>query len=219
MSLTVVTHTRGDRPEWLRRCCASVEQQLPAGAQHRVILCEAQDLADARWAALELDEFVAFVDDDDWVVNDSLSLCHQALLTTGAGLAFTGEQRVDVKGNPLHEVVHPSLRLSMLALHPRVAHHLAMIRTSSIDPVVRTWAEECGGGVEWMIRTSAAFATGAQYVPVTGYCWTQHPGSYSRTPQWEQAYARNQLTMSNHLFTLLKKDQAVPHYSLTVEQR
>src|SRR5512139_3105677 len=88
--LTAITFTAGDRPAWLRACCKSVEEQKFTGLQHAIIHCEfKRDWTRLRLEALQFDEFIAFVDDDDIVLENSLQLCLRAIKETGCGVVFT----------------------------------------------------------------------------------------------------------------------------------
>lgn len=173
--LTVVTHTRRDRPELLLRCMASVADALPTDAEHRVIECYA-DFAKARYDATKLfSEFVAFVDDDDYISKESLELCVQAIQHTGAGCAFTNEVVVDVTGNEL--LANRSRRMyGGVSMHPRTIHHVAVIRTALVDERVLALNSKFDMGICWFIKASAALRGGAVQVPIDGAYWTKHTG-------------------------------------------
>lgn len=175
MSLTVVTHTRGDRMEMLNRCKASVAAALPPGGKHVIVPCY-HDWAEARLAAMKLDEFVAFVDDDDTVHPDALRHCLAAIQEHNAGVACTNEATVRLDGSIIHEhrkvKVYPAVLLS-----PRTLHHLCLIRTECVGEQALEIHHKYGMGVDWFIKAGAAFTGGAVHVPMTGYYWTQHPNT------------------------------------------
>lgn len=218
--LTVVTHTRGDRPELLRQCCASVEEHLPAGAQHKVIkLDSGNDLytwASARLDSLLLDEVVAYVDDDDYLVNDSLRVAYEAMCATKAGLVFTGERMVDLHGKSMYDsdIVAPKFS-SSIACHPNVAHHLCLIRTDCVASQCWTHTRDYGPAIEWMIKGSAALSSGsAVFVPLIGYCWRQHPSSLSKSSFWRKPYTAELFNkVSTDLASMISKDKQFPMYT------
>lgn len=176
--LTVVTHTRFNRPDLLTRCQASVEAALPQGAVHEIIECQS-DWAQARYDGTQLSEFVAFVDDDDTIDSRSLKLCLEAIQKTGAGLAFTDELSVDLSGKELQE--HRGQRwYGAIGIHPRTVHHLCVLRRSSVDVKALALHEKFGMGADWFLKASAALTGGAIHVPIDGYFWTQHDGTMTK---------------------------------------
>lgn len=218
--LTVVTHTRGNRSEFLRQCCASVEASLPKGAQHLVIKLPAQDnlglFLKARLAALSLGDIVAFVDDDDYLVDDSLSVAYEAIVTYNAGLSFTGERLIDVEGNTLCESdVRGPKFTSMLACHPGMAHHLCLIRTSCVSLDCWRRTRDYGFALEWVMKSSAALSSsGAVFVPRVGYCWRQHKASLSKSSEWSSVY-RPELfsSVSKELRSMITIDKRIPNHA------
>jgi len=171
--LTVVTHTRNDRPELLKRSAASVELALGPEIKHRIIECT-DDWGKARLDATQLDEYVAFVDDDDTVEPGALELCLSVAKQTQAGIVVTDETLVDIEGKVIRRL--PSFKsYSGLCVHPRSAHHLCLIRRDAVDPRALDLHRRYGNlGADWAIKTSAALSKGGIYVPIFGYNWTQH---------------------------------------------
>jgi hypothetical protein len=217
--LTVVTHTRGDRPELLRQCCASVEAQLPPDAQHKVLKLNTKGtfsaLMRARLDALTLGDIVAFVDDDDYLLEGSLQLAYRAIIETNAGLSFTGERLVDALGKPLYDSdIRGPKFASMIACHPGVAHHLCLIRTSCVSLDCWTRFNDYGPALEWMLRGSAALSPlGAVFVPKLGYCWRQHPESLSKSSAWAEKYDPNLFALvSKELMSRVTVDKRIPNY-------
>jgi hypothetical protein len=186
MDLVVSTLTRGDRPRWLAQCCASVASELPRGAQHVVSRCPS-DFQGARWESAQWAEAIAFVDDDDMMVGNALDLCRKALEQTGAGVAFTFEQRIDANGAPMSCDTR-SRTTHDVAMHPRMLHHLAVVRRSCLHPVILEHAQRIGIGIDWLIRAYAALKHGAVQVPVIGYLWRQHDQATSASAGWSAAY-------------------------------
>lgn len=177
--LTVVTHTRNDRSLLLSRAAASVEAGLVSGIKHRIIECT-DEWGAARLAATQLDEYVAFVDDDDTVEPNALALCLHVAQQTGAGIIVTDETQVDLEGKVLRQV-QGKKTYSGMCVHPRVAHHLCLIRADAVDPRALDLHRKYGNvGVDWAIKTSAAIRGGGVYVPIFGYNWTQHPDTMNQ---------------------------------------
>jgi hypothetical protein len=175
--LTVVTFTKNDRPEMLDRCQAAVALALPAGATHKVIEClDPTKFQQLRYDAVQSDDFVAFVDDDDFVDATSLSMCLKALQNSNAGVAFTAHRMVDPTGVEIQRFDFPSMKVPYMSItqHPRVAHHLVMYRKSAVTQKSLDLANQFGMGIEWFMTAEAALTAGAVYVPVVGYSWTYH---------------------------------------------
>jgi len=178
MSLTVVTHTAGNRSDLLARCVHSVESQLPIGAKHRII--QTTDFAAARIASLDLDEIIVFVDDDDLVVNDSLNVCASLLASNDVGMVFTREQEIDLNGNHIVTNCRASVTYQSIATSHSVVHHLAMFRPQYVVETRKIWKQH-QNAVCWMIKAEAAIKGGALYVPFVGYQWTRHADGMSVT--------------------------------------
>lgn len=193
MSFTVVTLTAGNRPGYLASCLSSVAAGMPAGGAHEVTVCPPDaDFQCARWeTTMRHGGMVAWVDDDDEVANDGLRLCKEALERTGAGIAFTYEERMNVHGEnigggiPFGELPRT---LRDVAMHPRMLHHLAVIRTDCLRPEVLEQADRIGIGIDWLMRAYVALKHGAVQVPVYGYRWRQHAQQESKTTTWDLAY-------------------------------
>lgn len=195
MSLTVITHTRYDRPQLLERCIESVARGLPANATHRVIACR-DNWAKARVDAARSDQYVAFVDDDDTIDPTALQICLDALEATGAGIAFTDEATVDIDGNILS--VHTGVReYSQQTVSPRAIHHLCVIRGDAVDPRAIRLHNKHGMGADWFIKTSAAFQRGAVHIPMTGYFWTT--GHANMTSSARRLYKTEREKMSESI--------------------
>lgn len=186
MSLAVVTFTRYQRPQLLDRCCASVRKDLPVGATHHVVHVPGpSEFADARIRALDLAPVVAFVDDDDQVVNSGLSLAWAAFKSADPGVVFTDEALVD------EDNIQIGLREGVrtyeeLVDSPWRVHHLSLISVKHVSSMV-TRARNYGGSVDRWIRALAIASGGALHVPVIGYLWTQHLGMMSRETEMRRS--------------------------------
>lgn len=173
----------------------------------------------ARLAALSLGDIVAFVDDDDYLVDNSLALAYYAIVRHNAGLSFTGERLVDVSGKHLYDSdIRGPKFVSMLACHPGVAHHLCLIRTSCVAPECWTRTDEYGPALEWVIKASAALSSsGAMFVPKIGYCWRQHEASLSKSPMWSEIYGPKVFSsVSKELMSMLSVDTRIPNYDISL---
>lgn len=172
--LLIVTHTRGDRNKSLARTIHSVEKYLPVGAEHLVIKVP-NDLqfVDARIEALTFAPYVCFVDDDDYVVNNSLQLALSAAKSTDVGVAFTDEALVDLQDNIL-DVRYGSRYYDNINKAPWMIHHLSVINTKHVK---LSEVDNRPQSVDHTMRCSAIKAAGAIHVPVVGYHWVQHPTS------------------------------------------
>lgn len=184
----------------------TVEEQLQPGDRHFVI--ETSDLMRARWESLQLGECVAWVDDDDYVMNNALQRCKEALENTGAGLAFTNESIDDA-------IVNRQPRFySDVAFMPSTIHHLCVFRTALVDQSVWEHFEDVGAGLEWLIKGHVALKYGAVHVPIDGYRWTQHPAQHSKTLPWKEGYSKGfkQLQHRLHEYAGNRIDEIIPMY-------
>jgi hypothetical protein len=170
--LTVITHTRFKNPLLLERCKLSVAAALPEGAQHLIIPCF-ENFAQARFDASQLSEYVAFVDDDDFVAPDAIRQCLTALKATGASIAFTNEATVNIHGDVLY-TNQASRAYQHVSEHPRAIHHLSVMNSTFISPKTLEINDQFGAGICWFIKASAALTGSAIHVPMQGYYWTRH---------------------------------------------
>jgi glycosyltransferase involved in cell wall biosynthesis len=173
--LTLVTHTRLERPVLLERCVQSIEAAMVPGVKHAVIPCF-DNWAEARLEALDLDEWVAFVDDDDTITPESLRTCLMAA-TDNVGIVCTSELRVDVEGKPVFPPIIGSKFYNGVSVHPAVLHHLCLIRRGCADSCALDLHHKFGCGIDWFIKASAGLTHSALHVPIIGYHWTQHADS------------------------------------------
>lgn len=190
MKLAIITLTSGDRTTYLADCLNSVRAGMPGGSTHQVTVCRGGDFQRTRWGTTfnAPAEYVAWVDDDDLVTRDALSRCIKALDDTGAGLAFTDEGRIDSIGKEFGNIKARKVTSRDLAMHPRTAHHLAVVRRSCLAPVVLEKAQSIGIGIDWLMRAYAGLVHGAVHVPMVGYLWRDHAGQESKTQAWDRKY-------------------------------
>jgi glycosyltransferase involved in cell wall biosynthesis len=179
MMLTLVTHTRNERPELLQRAVASIEAAAPSGVKHKIIECRA-DWGRARLEATQLDEYIAFVDDDDTIEPGVIEHMLEAAKQTKAGIIISTERLVDLAGAVL-SVRNRAKDYASIRAHPSTIHHLCMIRADAVDPRALDVHRKFDAGADWCIKASAALTHGAVHVPLIGYNWTQHEGSMSRS--------------------------------------
>lgn len=209
MGLTVVTHTRYNRGAMLDRCIESVANGLPNGAVHRVVPCF-EDWGKARLDAVLSDEFVAFVDDDDTIAPSALQHCLDVMKATDVGIVCTDEVVVDE--NLKVVVAHEGRKVYIgQAATPRMLHHLCVVRSSTIDPVVLSMHRKYGAGVDWFIKSCAAFTKGAIHIPMQGYFWTNHSGCM--THDAHEQFKRDQFAMSDDIrATWTVPEGPIPQY-------
>lgn len=177
--LTVITHTKFERPGLLERCKESVAAALPEGSQHLII--EAPDRATwvkRRVSDAQGHDLVTYIDDDDYVHPDAFKLCLAAMEKTGLGAACTDEAEVDIDGNFIRRA-RGKKNYYDSTIHPRVIHHVCIMRSEFIDPRVVEFNNRFGVGIDWFIRQSVIQQHGCVHVPIDGYFWTQHPGQHT----------------------------------------
>lgn len=177
--ITVITHTKFERPELLERCKKSVAEALPPGGKHLIIECPDSETWVKRrvYDALE-HELIAFVDDDDFIHPDSLKFCLAAMEQSGLGSACTDEVEVDIDGNFIRRAQGRKTYIDS-TVHPRVIHHICVMRGNLIDPRAVEFHNRFGVGIDWFIRESVVLQHGCIHVPIDGHFWTQHPGQHT----------------------------------------
>lgn len=208
-NLTVVTHTRlhNPYPELLERCKQSVAAALPSNSQHIVVFNDstgmhrdsaqfAEFYANLRYSALQYSQYIAFVDDDDYIHPDSLRTCMDAISQTGTAVAVTNEIMVDVDGKYLSAYRYPRYYCGV-ANHPRTVHHLTVFNRDFVQPVALELALQFGAGIEWTMRASACLTGGAVHVPIDGYYWTQHKHRSTTMSTTQHLYADKILPLGN----------------------
>lgn len=174
MKLAVITHTAGNREEFLYRCKNSVKNALPEAADHRIIKVNNFD----KWARSRVEsiadaDLFAFVDDDDYISKESLNILKSAIIHSGLGSACTDELLVDINGNKINDIYY-NKSYNYVSKHPRVAHHLFMFRKECFDSSIIKYVDEYGLFIDWILKGSIINTYGCSYVPIIGYFWTQH---------------------------------------------
>lgn len=192
LSLTVVTHTDPRRARDLGPCLASVQAALTPACRHVVIplAAETEDaFFAARYAALQLGEVVAFVDDDDTISPDALRLCLEALADNTLGVAFTDCMIVCTDG--VARRAPPCRDYQAICRSPSALHHLAAIRTAYVSDRCLRLARQYQCGIEWLMKAEAALSQGAVRIPHIGYYYVNHPQQQQRTgnPAIRQRYS------------------------------
>lgn len=221
--LTVVTLSSLDKPNYrkafLEECKDSVASQLPKNSKHEIIHCTGKEEIPAlRWNATKLSEYICFVDNDDFVMNDSLNLCLNALEDNPtAGIAFTNERYIDIEGNTLPSLHKDDKRVTYkdLTKSPQHAHHLVMIRTQFVPQYCRKILRDmdCLITSDWVIRSSCALVTSAVHIPVEGYAWRKHEESLSMDKTWLNDYSKKMALSSIYLKTLnTRGNEFIPLY-------
>lgn len=215
MGLTVVTHTMKSWGRDISKCIDSVAAAMPVGGKHVIIDLDdhPHDYQEERYKALQLDEYVAFVDDDDYISKDSLRLCLEAIKATDSGIAFTDEVVINIDGS--RTLNSRRINYNMLPLHPQIVHHLTMIRTSAVStkPIELALKHNCG--IEWMMKADAALHHGAIHVPIEGYFWVQHAKQWHKNADWQNNFIRNTRILGNEIRTWGNKTGAIPVWNLT----
>ena len=215
--LAVVTLTSRQRPKWFEQCRQSVLEALPENAEHVVVFCPRPSMVEsARWESLSLADYVAFVDDDDLVINNSLNKLLFALETTNCGIAFTDEQRIDETGNIVClEPVRKRVSYNDVAISVLGCHHLAMLKTAAVPKHLWQVALEFGGGIEWLIKASTALTNGAVRLPMQGYQWRQHSKALHLTEAWKTPFVKALPQVHRFLKSYQPTQQEIPVFDLS----
>jgi glycosyltransferase involved in cell wall biosynthesis len=200
LGMTVVTHTC---PKWGRdisRCVNSVNAALPANAKHVVLEIgdDPADFIEQRYRALSFDDVIVFVDDDDYISQDSLSLCLDALEESGAGIAFTSEIIVHPGGIETHRH-RDNIQYDLISQSPIVIHHMTAIRSSAVSDRSINLARKHAVGTEWIMKSEAALFHGAIHVPTLGYYWCHHDNQYHKSYEINIKYIEKRELISNEI--------------------
>ena len=173
LTLTVVTHTSKEMGRDISKCVESIEKALVPGCTHKIInLNLGKDIfTHARYEAFQLDDIVVFAD-DDYISENSLQLCLDAMNGTSAGIVFTNQIKVQINGSEVKNKI--DLSYNTPCKDPESIHHMTAYRSSavSIRSLELSLKHKCS--IEWTTKVDAAFSAGAIYVPVVGYYWVQH---------------------------------------------
>lgn len=211
MGLTVVTHTNPKKTRDISKCLESVKAALPENARHEVIelaTATAIEYAQARHKTMLLDDIVVFVDDDDYIAPDSLWMCLEAINKTDAGLAFTNE--VIVAPDLTERIVSHSTKYELIGITTQIIHHMAMFRTKCVTSKSLDLAVKFECGIEWAMRSQAAFAQGAVHVPIPGYYWVHHAGQHHKDPEVLRVARKNLDQVGSEIRSWSDRKGAVP---------
>ena len=210
MGLTVVTHIRPGAPsKWFDASKESVQRQLPTGARHVII--EADDLNAARFAALELDDIICFLDDDDLVINNGLNLCYDAM--SDYDLVFTDEELVDEGGAVIHSAQRSNLSTLDLVSNVRTAHHLSMFRTALAKDCYHIF-EKHQACSDWIIKARVGTAGRPGHLPIVGAQWRQHATSHSKNTQHQEKYSSEVSGLTKDMKRWVAKSSLIPRIQL-----
>lgn len=174
MGLTVVTHRIKNSTRDMTKCIESVNAALTDGMTHKVIEIPKGhlDLIYARFNAMYLDDFIVFVDDDDFISKDSLKNCYNALVNSSVGFVYTKEIQVLNTGKMIISPV--SLLYSDLIKHPGSIHHMTAFRTSCItEKSLQVALAAKYELTAWVMKLEAA-KYGAIHIPEVGYYYVRH---------------------------------------------
>lgn len=184
--LAIVTfHDFNDptRVEPLIKCIQSVQADLPAdGVQYIIPVHGFPFYAQQRVQAFRLGDYVGFVDDDDIVVNNGISLSYAAIKSGNYGVAFTDERVVDQAGNTLY-IREGTRTYQNVQRNITAIHHFVLLNTQSLINSTFDFTKLYGRiqGVDWSFIKIALNQNGAIHVPEIGYNWTQTPNSVGKS--------------------------------------
>lgn len=215
MTIAVVTHFNpNNKSKWFDEAIASVEKYLPNNATHHLIEARSvEELEELRWAALKLAPFVCFVDDDDLVLDDSISKCFKALTDRPeVAVAFTDELYINEDGMEIPSVHAADRNVSYFAAaqSPQSIHHLVMLRTDRVDWRAKTLNGTIGRGCDWLIKASTAIAGGAIHLPFKGYAWRHRAGQVSKNADWNVSYTSKMGLIRAYLGSQIIKNDIIP---------
>jgi hypothetical protein len=199
--LTVITLTNGKRSEWLEKCCDSINSFLPKTAKHLIVQCKNYEETDTqRLISLNHSKYITFVDDDDWIINDSLNICLDLIKSKQLGLVFTDE--IIINKNGLEQPPHGGrgkLFYSDLINKISTAHQLAIYKTDPVLEELRLNPLNCSSRIEYWMKAVAGLREGALHVPINGYCWRHHSDNRSANIEEINLYKNKFSIMRDHL--------------------
>lgn len=195
--LTVVTHTNPDWGRDISRSVNSVRAALPPGCRHEIIECRG-NFHQARYDAMKIDDVVVFVDDDDYISEDSLDLVLQGLNLAENALVFTNEVIVQANGSLLPRKER-NISYSMMAAHPNIVHHMCAVRSKYVTERSLNLATKYNVAIEWIMKCEAAFNGGALHVNHDAYYWVQHTTQRHVAKDWQDDYKTHFKALSAEL--------------------
>lgn len=164
--LTIITHVNPNRTIDNKRCFESVRNGLANTARHVVLECDAKDYRDfliARYQSLKFGEWVAFVDDDDYINPLAIQLFEYCInLYPHSGIIYTNEIIEDDHGRTIR---HAGETYESLFESASSIHHMCAIRTNAVSSQSLNLALHAGCGIEWAMKAEASLKYGAIHIP------------------------------------------------------
>lgn len=213
--LTIVTHYNPNSGRDMTKCVESVKAALPPKrARHVLIPCESQEeLVHARWKARELDEYIAFVDDDDYISQDVLIKCFGAIRVTGAGAAFCDEVLCKEDG----EFIRNNNKIKtyeQISLFPLTMHNLCMMKTELLTDDVYENALKYDTTIEWFMKAKAGLTGGVIHVPIDGYFWVHHGEQRHKITTRQEQFRKALPDVQKILKSWAKYSGPIPQYKV-----
>ena len=185
MPITIVTHTNPAAGRDITRSVESVEAAIEgvSGVTHKIIEHDGDPISflKARWDATKLDDYVIFVDDDDYIPKNAIKLCKLALDDNpDVGLIYTREMKVMPDGRVVGSGII-ALPYHTAILTSNMVHHLSVMNTKYITNESLDLVLKYDYGCEWAMRSEAISKGGALHIPMVGYYWVQHDNQHHKT--------------------------------------
>lgn len=191
LGLTVVTHTRCSRNNnRLLICEESVKNALPVGAVHKIIELgdvTTAEFASARCDAINCNDVVIFVDDDDYISPNSLHYCMHVMNTLSPGVVFTDEVFVRTDGMCITR--QHATTYSELISNPGAIHHMVAIQSRYVTNKSLDLATKYGCLAEWCMTAEASITALAKHISHDGYYWVQHANQQHNNPTVSNIHA------------------------------
>jgi hypothetical protein len=173
--ITIITCTAGRRPNLLKRCINSINSAKSDIDKHLII--ETQEYIKSKKEIMNIPGFIAFVDDDDYISENAISLCRGALEKYNVGACFTYER---VQSEPSSEFIYNDYtnvgakNYNEICLSPGGIHHLVVFNMKHCHPDCFKLQDKFSCGIDWLLKASAAVTGGCIKIPEIGYYWNQH---------------------------------------------
>lgn len=190
--LTLVTHTKTVWARDITRCVKSVEKAIDGltEVKHLVIPDRRtstgfESFARLRYTAKDLDQYIAFIDDDDYISEDSIkTLLKYLKQRPELGIVYSSEITLtdETFSNNASEIAHYTYE-SIIEKQPT---NLCIINTKYITDRSLELSIKHKLRIENVMKLEAALEGGALYVQVNGYFHTvDHHSRLDKYPSFK----------------------------------
>lgn len=178
--ITVITHHKPRESISVKRCVQSVSDALQEGDCHYFLELDGSEyynFANERFSAMKYGDYVCFVDDDDHIPSNVLSIARDCILKNpNYGIYYTRECKVI--GNDIIPCKAGD-KYENLIISPTSIHHLCIFNTKYITNDCLDVALKAQCGIEWAMKAYLGLTHGAMHIPIDGYYYCLHKDQLS----------------------------------------